>query len=320
MDGLTTRDRAEALGYLWYPFTPTLGAPDQTWIPGWVEDQAGQAVYLTSPLTRESMTFPSGRTLEDWEAKTAPRIASWSPAERPMRMGMSLEPLLEGGYFARVWDPGRHIIDSVPSGLDLWLVGSIDHSFRSGRAAVGLTGYAVSGPIGARRLVAYDLIDIQGDGADYDQLAASFLAAMSEAGIPLEAVDQWVGDRASVSILTHRRRDNYAWRGAILSALRRAAGVSGAAPSTVRAPQSLWRIATPRKGAGSSEYLMSELRRAMAETPPRLYILRRCRALAAAIPRWDGTRSAAEKDPLDRIGYSWEAAHRHHGLWRDGVT
>lgn len=337
IDELATRDRAGALGYFWYAFTPIRGAPDQSWAPEWVESQGEQAVYIVTPLTPSALTFPSGRTLESWDAKTAPRIASWLGSERSMRMGESLEPLMEAGFFTEAWDPERHIIAAPPSGADLWLVGSIDHSFRSGRAVVGVTGYRAMGGTGVRRLTAYDLVGIAGDGADYDRLADQFLAALDLANIPLDSIDQWIGDRAAVSTATFRRRDNLLWRGAVLGALRRRAQSRGIAPSTVKAPRPLWSISTPRKRAGSSEYLMSEVRRALAEQPGRLYVLRSsieiaheiCRAasladavehLAQAIPRWDGTPGAPEKDHLDRLGYSWEMAHRRYGLWREGAA
>lgn len=338
IDELATRDRAQALGYLWYPFTPIRGAPDQSWVPEWVESQGEQAVYIVTPLTPEALTFPSGRVLEDWDAKTAPRIASWLPSERAMRMGASLEPLLEEGFFTEAWDPGQHIVDAVPSGADLWLVGSIDHSFRSGRAVVGVTGYRAVGSAGLRRLTGYDLVSVAGDGADYDRLADQFLAALDMAQIPLESIDQWIGDRAAVSTATYRRRDNLLWRGAVLGALRRRGQARGIVPSTIKAPRPLWDITTPRKRAGSSEYIMSELRRALSEQPSRLYVLRSsieiaveigrsahlasdmAGHLAQAIPRWDGSPGAPEKDHLDRIGYSWEMAHRRHGLWREGAA
>lgn len=337
IDELASRDRAWALGHLWYVFTPISGAPDQRWVPDWVRAQGEQAVLIETPLVPEALTFPSGRRLEDWETKTAPRIASWLPSERPMRSGVSLEPLLEAGFFGDCWDPSRHIVHAIPSGADLWLVGSIDHSFRSGRVAVGVTGYHVTGTAPARRLTGYDLVGIAGDGADYDRLADQFLAALDMASIPLEAIDQWIGDRASVSTATLRRRDNILWRGAVLGALRRRALAHRIEPSAVKAPRALWEIGTPRKHPGSSEYLMGELRRALSETPSRLYLLRssidiaeqvggrtetssgQVVHLAEAIPRWNGSPSAAEKDHLDRLAYSWEMAHRRHGLWRDGA-
>jgi len=336
IDELSSRDRAGALGYLWYAFTPIMGAPDQSWVPKWVEDQGAQAIYLQTPLTHAALTFPSGRHLEDWDTKTGPRIASWLPSQRLMRMGLSLEPLLEDGFFTACWSPERHIIASVPAGADLWVIGSIDHSFRSGRVAVGVTGYRVTGTAPARRLTGYDLVGISGDGADYDRLADQFLAALEMADIGLATIDQWVGDRASVSTSTLRRRDNLLWRGAVLGALRRRAQAKGVAPSTIKAPHTLWAISTPRKRPGSSEYIMGEMRRALSEEPSRLYLLRssieiateigrsahrmtgEVEHLAQAIPRWDGSPGAPEKDHLDRIGYSWEMAHRRYGLWREG--
>jgi len=336
IDELASRDRAGALGYLWYAFTPIPGAPDQSWVPEWVEAQGEQAIYLTTPLTPAALTFPSGRALEDWATKTGPRIAGWLPSQQPMRSGLSLEPLLEDGYFTSCWEPDRHIVATYPPGADLWVVGSIDHSFRSGRVAVGVTGYRLTGQASTRRLTGYDLVGISGDGADYDRLADQFLAALDMAGIPLDSIDQWIGDRASVSTSTLRRRDNLLWRGAVLGALRRRAQARGIAPSIVKAPRPLWDISTPRKRPGSSEYLMGELRRALSETPSRLYLLRssidiaseigrsgrrltgEVEHLAQAIPRWDGTPGAPEKDHLDRLGYSWEAAHRRYKLWREG--
>ena len=323
LEELASRDRNWALGYLWYVLTPIPGAPSQRYLergddngPGLCERWGATCRFIRTELTRDALVLPSGRRLEPW-AKTEARISGWSPSTRPMRMGISLEPLLEAGYFAEVWDPARHVLKALPSGLSLWLVGSIDHSFRSGRVAVGVTAYSVSGAIGSRRLVGYDHLDLLGDGIDYDVVADQFLQALESVGIPLEAIDEWVGDRASVSHLTHRRRDNLTWRGAILAALRRRAVAAGMEPSTIRAPLALWRIATPRKRPGSSEYLMAQLRAAMAEKVPRLYFLQRCQAVTSAIQGWDGTEKSADKDPLDRLGYSWERAHRHFGLWRD---
>jgi hypothetical protein len=232
-----------------------------------------------------------------------------------MRTGQSLEPIYEGGALADAWDPGVHIVNAAPPGLHLWLVGAIDHSLRSRRVRVGVTGYVLA-PGLERRLVAYDLIDPVGDGADYLSLARRFLSDIRSAGIPLESIDQWIGDRATVGAHHQVVRDNVAWKRAVLAVLREAPP-PGVAASSILVPTPLHRILTPRKRAGSSEHLIGQLHQAMAERPPRLYLHRRCVQLAQDIPRWDGSSRAAEKDGLDRIGYSWEAAHRHHHMWRD---
>lgn len=316
---LATRDRAGALGYLWYVLTPIPGAPDQMWIPDAVKairEAGGSISYLQTRLTRDALTFPSGRTLESWEEKTAPRIAAWDPVERPMRMGESLEPILDGGYFVAVWREAL-VVDSIPPGLTLYLVGSLDHSLSEGRMRVGVTGFSVQGHAGGRHLVGYDLVDVRATSARIDEAADLFLTALEEAGIDLGQIDEWVGDRATSDMRHLVTRDNRTWRAAVLAALRAPKRCPrGVAPTSVYAPPSLWEIRTPGKYSGSSWHNMSQLRSAMAAEPPRLYLHRRCSDLAEDFQRWDGRRQSRHKDGLDRIGYAWEAAHRHFDLWR----
>jgi hypothetical protein len=315
---LGTRDRADALGYLWYALTPIEGAPSQVWIPGLVEDYraaGGSIRYIQTRLSRETLTFPSGRSLESWEGKTLPRIASWSPTTRPMRMGESLEPIFEDAYFAQVWRDSL-VVDSVPPGVDLWLVGSLDHSLAEGRMRVGVTGYQVQGPASARRLVAWDLVDVKATSARIDEAANLFLDALDEAGIEIGQIDQWIGDRSTADRRHLVRRDNNVWKGAVLLAMRTPRRAGGRPPASIKAPRALWEIVTPSKHGGSSDYLMAQLRSAMAEEPPRLRFLRRCRHVIEDVQRWDGSKASPHKDGLDRVGYSWEMAHRHFGLWR----
>jgi|FLOH01.1.fsa_nt_gi hypothetical protein len=319
MDELGTRDRAGALGFLWYVLTPIPGAPDQTWIPEYAEDIAnagGSIRYIKTPLTRAALVFPSGRPLESWDEKTAPRIASWDPISRPMRMGESLEPIFDDGYFAAVWRE-ELIIESLPHGLNLWLVGSIDHSIRDGRMRIGVTGYNVQGRADSRQLVGYDLIDVKAGGADIDEAANLFLLALADAGIPLESIDQWVGDRSTTDRAHLIVRDNREFMRAILRALRSPRWNQKRDPAAkIKVPRELYDIKTPKKWNGSSWHNMSQMRSAMAAKSPRLYIMRRCVHIIEDIQRWDGRKQSPHKDGLDRLGYSWEAAHRRHDLWR----
>lgn len=308
-DELVSRDRAGALGFLWYVLTPIPGAPSQVWIPETVARLGSSCRYIQTRLTPEALTFPSGRRLEPWQ-KTSERIAGWSSASRPMRMGESLEPIQEDAFFASVWRDSL-VIREVPEGSDLYLIGNLDHGLIEGRMRVGVTGYRVKGPVGHRRLVAYDLIDLRGTGCRIDEMADLFLRALDEAGMTLENIDEWVGDRAIVANVKLVKRDNYSWRGAVQEALRRKTR-----DETARVGRALWDIRTPKKKTGSSVYLTEQLRSAMGEEPPRIYFLESCTLIQADIQKWDGSRTSEHKDGIDRLGYSWEAAHRHFGLWR----
>lgn len=312
---LSTRDRASALGYLWYLLTPIPGAPDQTWIPEMAQAMGPTVCrYMQTSLTRASLVLPSGRALESWESKTLPRIASWSPTSRRQRMGESLEPLYEGTFFSDVWRE-ELLVDSRPAG-DLWLIGSLDHGMRQGRLRVGVSGWRVEGRAGERRLYGCLLCEIAGSSASEYEAARDFLTALDRAEIPLDAIDEWVGDRATVSSTTLVRRDNLTWRGSILRVLRERQ--PDTPPTAIYAPRQLWEIRVPRKVAGSVDYGLSVLRGAMAESPPRYTILREhCPYLPQDVQRWDGRWKAAEKDGLDMARYALEAAYRHYGLWRD---
>lgn len=315
LEELASRDRGWALGYLWYVLTPIPGAPSQVYLergeegPGLCERWGNTCRFIRTELTRDALVLPSGRRLEPWE-KTEARISGWSPATRPMRMGISLEPILEDAFFASVWRDSL-VVDEIPPEETLFLVGNLDHGLIEGRMRVGVTGFSVHGPLKARRLSAWDLVDLRGSDARVDDMAELFLRELDTHGIPLESIDAWVGDRAIVANSKLVRRDNYTWRGAVLQALRRRAH-----DDSVRAPRSLWEIRTPRKRAGSSVYLMEQLRSAMAEDPSRIHFLRHCALIQEDVQRWDGTRTSPNKDGLDRLGYAWETAHRHYGLWR----
>jgi hypothetical protein len=318
MDELGTRDRAGALGYLWYVLTPIPGAPDQTWIPEYVADveRAGGSIrYIQTELTREALVFPSGRALESWEEKTAPRIASWDPVSRPMRMGQSLEPIMEDAYFSEVWRD--ELIQPPPVAQELYLVGSLDHSLTEGRMRIGVTGFRVVGTVSTRKLIGYDLIDVKATGARIDEAAELFLSALDDAGIALEQIDQWVGDRATSDMRHLVKRDNREWVAAVLRALRSPKRCAvGIAPTSVRVPRSLYVITTPKKFGGSSWHNMNRLRRAMAADPSELYLHPRCCHIVEDIQRWSGAKASPHKDGLDRLGYAWEAAQKHFGLWR----
>lgn len=324
-DELSSRDRAGALGYLWYPFTPIPGAPDQTWIPPLVEavQKAGGSIrFIQTKLQRDSLEFPSGRRLEPW-SKTESRMAKWSPVAAPMRRGESLEPIFEEGYFSAVWRD-ELLIDFVPAGLDLWLIGSIDHSIRDGRMRIGVTGYRVQGEADSRQLVGYDLVDTRAGGANIDEAAALFLQDLDAAGIPLDSIDQWVGDRSTTDRAHLVVRDNREFMRAVLRALRTPRWIPKDAngrplpQSSVKVPRPLYEIKTPRKWNGSSWHNMAQMRSAMGSKPPRLFIMRSCKHVIQDFQRWDGRKASRHKDGLDRLGYSWETAHRRYDLWRQG--
>jgi hypothetical protein len=314
---LATRDRAQALGFLWYVLTPIPGAPSQTWIPEIVEglEEADGAVrFIQTKLTEGALVFPSGRPLENWEKKTLPRIKSWSSASRAMRMGESLEPILDDAFFGDVWRDDL-VVSSVPPGINYYLVGNLDHGLKEGRMRLGVTAYHVTGPRRARRLVGYDILDLRGTSANLDAMARLFLDECERRSIDLADIDAWVGDRAIIANQGLVRRDNMMWRGAVLKELRLRAPAH-VAKDTIKAPRSLWDIRTPRKRLGSSVYLMEQLRMALADEPPRLYFLDYCVHIAEDVQKWDGSKGSRHKDGLDRLGYGYEQAHRHFGLWR----
>jgi hypothetical protein len=305
-DELSSRDRAEALGYLWYGFTPTIKAPDQTWIPGVVArtlETGGSIRFIQTKLTPEALTFPSGRTLESWP-KTAARIAKWSSISRPMRMGESLEPILDDAFFSAVFSADC-LKDDVAGFVGSYTVGSLDWSTTDGRTRFLLTGWLPrSTPV--RHLEGVIVLDLRIESPDPEKVASAVVRAMDDASIPIESVDAWIGDRAAIADRGLVRRDNVSFLNAIRYELKK----SGRKPT-----RAMIDIITPRKRAGSSWHLMILIRSMLAAGY--LSILRRCTEIVSDITLWDRKKNSPHKDGLDALGYAVWRASQKYDLWTD---
>jgi len=268
--------------------------------------------FIQTRLTPDTLVFPSGRRLEPWD-KTAERIAMWSTTTRPMRMGDSLEPIFEAGYFAETWTDAIITDREPPEGA--WTILSIDHGMRQGRLRIGLSAWNIERKLGIRWLTGELLAEVRGSSANEVDAAHEFINELEMAGIPLDSLDEAVGDRSLQANHGLVVRGNMSIRNAFLQALRMRAP-AGTVLATVRCPPELWGISTPAKKSGSPEYRLTEMKRAMADNPPRLLIHRRCKLLPQDMQRWDGRYSAPEKDGLDMFGYAFERAYKHFNLWR----
>lgn len=299
---LTSRGRGVA-GCIWYLFTPTMKAPPQDWARELCE--RGDTALVHVPLTRDNLTLSSGRLIEPWE-DVERRIARWPVVERPMRMGLSWEPLIEGAWFREAWS--EEAWDDSPKEGG-YVVGGVDYSTQATRTRVVVAAWYVSG---RRDLSGHVVLDYRSTSSSLDTIASELLNEFERAGIPLDAVDEWVGDRAAIADAGLVRRDNMLFRNAMLAEWRRRGKTTGL-------PRQLWEIATPKKRSGSSWHVMSLLHTLLNARPkPNLLLMRRCQILGQNFQRWDGRKNSVEKDGLDALGYSYQRAARSLGLWRDG--
>jgi hypothetical protein len=322
-DELAGRDRVGSLGILWYVFTPTPRAPSQEWVEEVVENAPKNSLtYIQTELVEDSYTIPTGaeerevtyqgRTLKlvsrrylEPQAKTAARVARWSEHSRPQRCGRSLRPFLDENYFSKVWT--SEVIDDNP-GIGGWLVAGIDYSTKDGRTRFVLVKwYAAGSP---RSFLGHVVVDVRATTSDPDTVAREVLDALKVAGIPVESIDAWVGDRAAIADRGLTYRDNVAFRSAMLGELRRRSN-----NASLKAPQALWEIKTPRKPAGYSWAAKSFIRNMLSHKPTQLHIMSRCVHLIEDFESWDGTAQSRFKDGLDALGYGAEVGARHYGLW-----
>ena len=299
-------------GRLYQTFTPTLGTEaDLGYLWQQVDDPAiPWCGEIRGELTLENVTprRPKGSPLPDvaWVTATeiAQQVQGLTAIEADMRLGRSRHPRLNTAYFS-AWGP--HLVaDPSPTPGARVAIG-IDHGSAPGRQRATLV--AVSGHgLHAR---AWVLDHYQGSGrTESEEDARGILAMLDRAGLGVQHVDLWVGDRAHGG----DRRGGYKSNGRLLAAIAEALGHDTRTPGFMsKLPKSLQYIETPRKYARSAFEGAEVLHRMMVAK--RITIAPAAAPLIRDIERWQGDRLAPEKDGIDSMRYAVvgvleQAAHR----------
>lgn len=287
-------------GRMYQTFTPTLGTEaDLSYLWAQVDDPAvdfcGQ---IQGELTLSNVTPrrpPGPLPSIPWMTarEIAQQVAGLSAMEVDMRLGRSRHPRLDCAYFS-AWGP--HLIEEAAPTPGARVAIGIDHGSAPGRQRSTLVAVAGHG-LHARVWV---LGHHQGDGRTESQDdARGILRMLDTAGLSIDHVDLWVGDRAHGG----DRRGGYKSNQRLRAAIAEAMGYDTSSPGWMsRLPRPLQYIETPRK------YARSHLEG--AEVLHRLMVAKRLRVDPSAAPlirdfeRWQGDKLAPEKDGIDSARYA----------------
>ena len=285
-------------------FTPTLGtAYDLGYIWQMVDDPAQPwAGEIQVPLTLANVTPRGGLVEVPWltQEEIDRTLVGISEKERACRAGLSRYPTREGVYFS-AW--GEHLISEEPPPAGALVAVGIDHGSRPGAERVIVV--AMDSSIEERVWV---LGDYKSDGrTESADDARGILTMLSEAGLALEDIDLWVGDRAHHGDHRGGRKSNDRLRLHIARVLGIDTHQRG---WMLRLPESLRRLRTPRKYEGSVWEGVSVMHQLMVDR--RFLVHPRCKHLVADIETWEGSTRDPSKDGIDGCRYAIQALQEYH--------
>ena len=286
-------------GRMYEGFTPTLGTahkveylwellddPTKTW-----------AGAIQTELTLDAVTPLGGFAPIPWmtQAEILEGEQGLSAIEADMRMGRSRTPRRKTAYFSG-WGP--HLVGECrPTPGALVGIG-IDHGSKPGAQRAVLTAVAGSGLQGH----VWVMDEYRGEGrTESEEDAAGILAMLDRAGLRLEDVDLWIGDRAHHG----DRRGGQKSNERLMQAIAKGVGADvGRRGWSDRLPVALRRMCTPRKYDRSMWEGMEIVHRLTVSKPPRITFSPRCKWLPESMERWEGSTTDPLKDGLDALRYT----------------
>jgi hypothetical protein len=291
-------------GRMYQTFTPTIGTAhklDYLW--AMVDDPSRPwAGQIQTELTLEAVTPRGGLVDVSWMSQEEiDRFASgYSRLEQDMRMGRTRTPLTEGAYFS-AWHPGLirpcrpGTPGGPPAGMPLGI--GIDHGSKPGAQRATLV--AVGG-VGIHARV-WVLGHYRGDGrTESEQDARGILDMIERAGVKLEDIDRWIGDRAHGGDRRGGAKSNFRLQQAIAEALKID---TGRRRWTEKLPEPLRKMRQPDKYSRSIWEGCEILHRTMIGADPQLCVDPSCVPLIEDFGSWQGSTRDPHKDGLDSARY-----------------
>ena len=290
-------------GRMYQTFTPTIStSEDISYLWEMVDDPARPwAGEIQVELTLEAVTPRGGLLSVPWMSgqEIAEFEAGVSGIERDMRMGRTRHPRVDVAYFS-AWGP--HLLrpmalGDIPPGTPLGI--GIDHGSRPGAQRAVLVAVSGTG-IDARVWV---LDEYQGDGrTETEADADGILAMLRRHGLPVEAIDRWVGDRAHGGYQGgNGAKSNQHLKAALAQRMGLETGArTGWSEKLPRGLRYMWQ---PRKYDRSVWEGCAILHRMMVGKAPRLTISDRCQHLSKDLSRWQGKSTDPHKDGIDALRY-----------------
>jgi hypothetical protein len=285
-------------GHMRVGFTPTLGTAhklDHLW--DLVDsEECPWATEQQVPLSLDAVTPRGGLWEMPWMTEDEiQRFERGLPGpERDCRMGRSRVPILSDRYFVAF---GSHLIGPTTPKPGAQVAVGIDHGSKPGaQRAVVIAVDHVSG-----RPMVHVMAEYYADGrTTSDDDARGILDMLTRAGVSLEHVDWWIGDRS------HRgdKRGGYKSNHRLQQAIARHRGIDPMKDRTWKRklPRALARIMVPRKYDGSVWDGCEVLHRLMVEE--RIRLDPATLHLQEDINEWRGSFVDPHKDGIDALRYA----------------
>lgn len=286
-------------GQLKISMTVTPDSPPQDWLRAKVE--RGEVSETNHGLDLEAVTPIGGHPWLTQE-RIDRFVASLLPHERPMRLGLSWEPIVTDRVLTNF---GEWCLSDAPPPPGARLCVGIDHGTQAGKQVAVLSAVAVDDD-GIPRVWFWDEALSDGETTP-EQDAAAILEMLRRNGLQYGDIDEWVGDRETGENKYAVRKTNLDLKRALARRLK----------------LSLEQVAfihTPSKWSGSVDYGFRLMNAAFGRERDRKTVgLRyatihpRLKHFRTACEQWKGARKDKLKDPLDAARYGFERLTKNLG-------
>lgn len=273
-------------GELRITMTPTPASPPLAYMRELVT--SGKITEMQTSYCVESTTILGG--LIPWSWKTADQIeedlAGYLADELPMRRDGAWEAVVVGRWLSLV-TAACEVDGDIDRGRRWTIAVGIDHGTRPGRQSASLVLMDEDGEVW--------ILDEHrtGEASSADDDARGILAMLARWGIPWQAVDLWVGDRATSESYWGTAKSNQDLQQALAAQLRLS--------SRAAADQGL-RIETVKKGANSKRRGVSLINTLAHKRKLRVH--KRHAGFWAAVQGWKGDDASPLKDAVDSARYA----------------
>jgi hypothetical protein len=295
-------------GEMWITMTPTPDSPPLDYLREKVEK--GEVIEINTELSVENVTLLNEDGTAGRPLLTQEQIDSFAgdllEAEKDMRLRGGWDIVVKDRMLSN-WGPACVGALRIPRGATIGI--GIDHGAGQGKQAAALI--TIEQPFGLAPRVSVLEESVAEGYTTPDQDAEAILAMLARRGWGYDAVDFWIGDRASGMNRYEIRKSNQ-------ELMRQLARILG------RRVDELKRIEVPYKFSGSVSYGFRMMNAIMGRRDDKglshFRVDPKCQKFIKAAEKWRGSTKDPLKDILDAVRYPTEKAVRPDGWFAFKAT